>query len=334
MVTALVALVPFASRLRGPDRRTIAAFVVGAGLVASLATARADPIDLVDVRGSLRAVAGTASAILPWRQADAAERTRAELREGLAIPEEVLAQLRGETVHVDPWQTVAAAAYADAFTWRPLPLLQSYSAYTTTLDELNAETVRSPDRAPSRILRERVDDTDGTPLAVDRRFVWFEEPATTLEILCRYDELAANDRWQVLARSERSCGEPEPIGTVTARAGETIAVPAEARPDRLMVVRVSGFPEGPLDRLQALLFRADEWYVELSDRGRFRLVPGTADDGLLLAVPAAISFHPRFAFGPPITTISVEAGRYGERSDATLTFDFLSVPLRAGEAGR
>lgn len=333
MVTALVAVFPFASRLRGPDRRTVAAFAGGAALVASLATARADPLDLVDVRGSLRAVAGTAAAVLPWSQAGATERTRAELRAGLAIPEEVLAQLRGQTVHIDPWQTVAAAAYPE-LVWRPLPVLQSYSAYTTALDELNASAVRSPDRAPARILRERVDDADGTPLAVDRRFVWFEQPATTLEILCRYDELAANDRWQVLGRTERTCGEPERLATIAARAGETVTVPPEPRPDRFVVVRVTGFPEGPLDRLQALLFRADEWYVELSDRGRFRLVPGTADDGLLLAVPGAVAFGERFAFGPPISSLAVSAGRYGERSDATLTFDFLSVPLRATRAGR
>ncbi len=213
--------------------------------------------------------------------------------------------------------------------WSPLPVFQSYSAYTTALDELNAERLRSA-AGPTRILRERVDDVDGTPYAVDRRFVWFESPAAMLETFCRYDELAANDRWQVLGRTTRSCGGPEVIAAASSRAGESVTVPPESRPGRFVIVRITGFPDGILDKLRTLAFRADEWYVELPDRGRFRLVPGTADDGLLLAVPDGVSSHPRFAFGPAITSLTVSAGRYGDASDALLTFEFLSVPLQGG----
>lgn len=331
MTTALVAVFPLASRLRSADRRTVAGTAFALVFAASLATSRVDPLDLVDVRDSLRSVAATAASIAPWRLADSVERTREELRGDLAIPDELLAHLRGETVHVDPWQTIAVVAYPE-MRWAPLPIFQSYSAYTTALDETNADRLRDPATGPSRVLRERVDDVDGTPLAVDRRFAWFESPETTLETVCRFDELAANERWQVLRRTGRSCGEPEPLGSVVARAGETVTVPVETRPDRLVIVRVSGFPSGIVDRLRAVLFRSDEWYVELSGRGRFRLVPGTAADGLLLAVPMSLGWHERFAFGAPIGTIAVSAGRYGEASDATLTFDFLSVPLQTDHA--
>ncbi len=151
-----------------------------------------------------------------------------------------------------------------------------------------------------------------------------------LETFCRYDELAANDRWQALGRTARSCGAPEVISTASARAGEAVAVPTETRPRRFVTVRITGFPDGILDRLRTLAFRADEWYVELPDRGRFRLVPGTADDGLLLAVPDEVSAHPRFRFGPAIQALTVSAGRYGDASDAVLTYEFLSVPLQGG----
>ncbi len=296
--------------------------------VALMATARIEPIDLVDVRGSIRSTAATAAAILPWRQADAVEQTRAELREELALPADVLAAVAGQTVHIDQWQTIAAFAYPE-MRWLPLPIFQSYSAYTTALDEINADRLRSA-AAPTRILRERFDDLDGTPYAVDRRFVWFESPAAMLETFCRYEELAANDRWQVLGRTTRSCGAPEVISTTSARAGESVAVPPETRPGRFIIVRITGFPDGVLDKLRTLAFRADEWYVEMPDRGRFRLVPGTADDGLILAVPAGLSTHPRFAFGAAITALTVSAGRYGDASDALLTYEFLSVPLQGG----
>jgi hypothetical protein len=134
----------------------------------------------------------------------------------------------------------------------------------------------------------------------------------------------------VLRRTTQTCGPPEILSTASARAGDAVAVPPESRPGRLVIVRISGFPDGILDRLQTLAFRADEWYAELPERGRFRLVPGTADDGLLLEVPSEVSAHPRFTFGPAITSLTVSAGRYGDASDAPLTFEFFSVPMQGG----
>jgi len=331
MATAIVALFPLASRLDTlPTRREIAALAFAPLFVALVATASIEPVDLVNVRASLRGSALTAAAVLPWRQAEAVERTRTQLREELAIPDDLLAQLRGQSVHIDPWQTIVAFAYPE-IRWSPLPVFQAYSAYTTALDELNADRLRS-DQAPAVILRERVDGADGNPLAVDHRFVWFESPSTTLETACRYVAVAANDRWEVLDRTQFTCGDPEPLGIVTAKAREVVAVPKETRPDRFVIVRISGFPDGILEKLRAAVFRADEWYVDVGDRGHFRLVPGTADDGLLLAVPVDTAAGPRFAFGSPISSLRVSAGRSGEARDATLTFEFLSVPLQT--AGR
>ena len=106
-----------------------------------------------------------------------------------------------------------------------------------------------------------------------------------------------------------------------------MSVPAAPNPADIVIARITGFPSGVAERLKALIYRADEWYVELGDRGRFRLVPETADDGLVLAVPGSVGWSDRFAFGPPITTLTVSAGRYGDQSDAELTFDFYSVPF-------
>ena len=325
MATAIVTLFPLASRLDTHQaRREIAALAFAPLFVALLATASIEPVDLVNVRASLRGSALTAAAVLPWRQAEAVERTRAQLREELAIPDDLVAQMRGQTVHIDPWQTIVAFAYPE-IRWSPLPVFQAYSAYTTTLDELNADRLRS-DGAPAVILRERVDGADGEPLAVDHRFVWFESPAATLETACRYVAVMSNDRWEVLDRTQFACGNPELLATITAKAGEEVAVPKETRADRFVIVRISGFPDGILEKLRAAVFRADEWYIDVGDRGHFRLVPGTASDGLLLAVPADTAAGARFAFGAPITSLKVSAGRSGEASDPTLSFEFLSVP--------
>jgi hypothetical protein len=79
--------------------------------------------------------------------------------------------------------------------------------------------------------------------------------------------------------------------------------------------------------LKAALYRGPEWYATLDDT-RYRLMPGTAADGLLLAVPPAADGTGRFAFGDPIRTIAVTQGLDNNDPHAVLTYEFKSVPLQ------
>ena len=78
--------------------------------------------------------------------------------------------LTGHTVHVDPSE--AAAAWAYDLDWLPLPVFQPYVAWTTDLDDRNAEVVASRD-GPDRILRQN--------LNVLGRYPGYESPAAMLE---------------------------------------------------------------------------------------------------------------------------------------------------------
>jgi hypothetical protein len=264
--------------------------------------------------------------LMPWRWADATELTRGRLREIFQVPPDIVARLEGRTVHVDPYSSAVAAAYP-VFTWRPLPVFQTYSAYTPALDELNADLLRSPDR-PERILRyfqdEGMDGQRPISHAVDGRLYWFESPAATLERLCRYREIAASPRWEVLAATGRECGTPVPLGTVTATFGEAVTVPQARSPDDMVVVRIRGIGDGLLAKLRATLWRAATWHIVL-DGFRYRLVPGTAPDGLVLSVPAFAQGTGSFVFGPPVRTIEVRGSRFG--GDGRLTFEFEAVPV-------
>jgi hypothetical protein len=241
----------------------------------------------------------------------AADRTRMRLQGSFGLDPSTLAAIGSHTVHVDPVLAAVAYAYPE-LRWKPLPIFQTYSAYTPELDRRDADLLRSPE-APERILRNfrqaALSDLRRTwmgrefhpgeivPDTVDGRNRWFDAPVTTLETFCRYVESNATERWQVLSRTDRSCGAPEALATVTARAGAPVPVPVETRPDRFVTVRITGLQPSLLGRLRAMVLKGPEWYVHLDDT-RYRLVPATTD-GLLLAVPPAADGSGPFAFGDP-----------------------------------
>jgi hypothetical protein len=200
-------------------------------------------------------------------------------------------------------------------------VFQAYSAYTPALDALNADAVRGA-AAPDRILREAPSVQPGgtlqIPVTIDGRYRWWDQPATTLEIWCRYEEVAASARWQVLARTDRRCEAPQSLATIESGSARTVDVP-EAPRDRFLLVRIRGLEPSPLDQLGTVLFKPLEWYA-LVDGIRYRLVQTTAADGLLLAVPSAVDGSGSFAFGPPIRTLRIESGLL-----VPLRFEFFTV---------
>lgn len=309
--------------------------------VAFAATARVLPGSYLDVARSARSLlTETVTAVIPGRAQRAEARNRATMRERYGLDPTTLSELAGRRVSIDPVESGVASAYPE-LRWAPLPVFQSYLAYTPALDRLAADRLRSTD-GPERILRgvtmiadppdwltrQRGQATrpgESIPLVVDGRFRWFEAPAAMLETFCRYRQLSATPRWQVLARTAGSCGPAEPLSTVRAREGDVVPVPVETRPDRFVTVRVHGLEPSIADRVRTALFKAEEWYVTI-DRVRYRLVASTSGDGLLLAVPPVTDGTGAFAFGPPIKSLSIQSG-LGRAGDRSLTYEFESVPL-------
>jgi hypothetical protein len=305
----------------------LAVFV--AVFVSLVGSSGSNPSDLVNPTIAVRSLAREAAVVIdPWKWSAAEQQTREQLRAGYALEPAILDRLRGYTVHVDPWQTAVLVAWPE-LRWKPLPVFQSYSAYTSALDSLNAAALRGPN-APQRILRETTAVWPGgsvpVPVAIDSRDRWFDGPAAMLETFCRYDEVAATTRWEVLALTSRRCGTPERLATVVAQPGEPVAVPTDPRPGRFVIVRVHGIDDSPLDRVITTLSKSSEWYVTLNGTDKFRLVPGTAGDGLLMATPTSIVRSEGFAFGPPTRSIAI-APRNTVPKPGPLTFEFLSVPL-------
>jgi len=305
--------------------------LLGVGLLAgfvSLAVV-ALPIDLGAAANPLpsigRFVSDTATAIQPWTWTAASARTRADIAAAYGIDPRLEQLVTGKTVHIDPVDTALSFALPGT-RWDPEPVFQSYQAYTPILDQLNASFLAGPS-APAMILRREPRPAQGgnrSLAVVDGRLAWWEQPATTLEMLCRYRESAVFGTWQVLVRDANACGAPEALLTVTATAGQVIPVPDGIGPNDILVVRIAPLAEKLTDRALSVIRGARPWYA-LVDGVRYRLVAATAGDGLLLEVPERVGWSPGFSFGSPVHTLAVTGGASG---GTPITFQFEVIPYQ------
>jgi len=273
--------------------------------------------DFLNPLSALERAGGDALTIVsPTRRERAVDEARAELRRRYGLEPATVAQLEGRTVHIRPWEAAVAWAYPE-IRWRPVPVFQEYSAYTAGLDRLNATFLNGP-AAPERILTE--------PETVDFRNPDWDSPAAVVAVMCNYRELASQARWQVLGRVDNRCGAEEPLGEAEARVGDVVAVPDTGGRDVLVVARVRGLDDSPLYGLRSALSRIPPVHLTLDGGRRYRLVPGTAANGLVVRAPTtALGFSEPFAPGSA-TSFTVEHGG-GLGLGSKLTIEFVAVPV-------
>jgi hypothetical protein len=254
------------------------------------------------------------------RREEASDAGRAGMQAVYRLEPGALAALRGRTVAVEPWEIGVVWAYG--LDWRPLPVFQNYTAYTAALDRLNSEAVESP-QGPERILREnqRLVLPEFPGLDLDGRFPGWDPPEQARAVLCNFAPLQTTERWQVLGRVADRCGPPRALGSVGAEAGEEVQVPAP-RPGGVVFVRIDGAGVSGLERLQTVLFRARSRHLTVNGTRRYRLVPETAGDGLLLRASPGLVRPGPFSPIPEARSISVD-GAPGD-----LTFSFFEIAVR------
>ncbi len=297
--------------------------LVGILLVFALAAQGGSISAVIDPgKNAVSAIKQLVQVASPSERASITAKGRQSIEETYPIDSATLALLRGRTVHVEPFQTAVVWAYH--LDWRPLPVFQSYSAYTTRLDRIDADALSSA-RAPQRILRNLDRDIDGRVQA-------FDEPLAARTMLCRYDELRTTEDWQVLGLGPDRCGAVTPLGTVRAGWRQKVAVPAPPNDHSFVFVRIGGVQVGGLESVVSLLYKPAERTLLLDGRSH-RLIEGTAADGLILRAPAAVDFSPPFNLASNPTTIAVaEAGR-GRGGARPLSFSFFAQAVSAGPRG-
>ena len=220
------------------------------------------------------------------------------------IEPRILAALRGHSVSIEPWEIGVAWAYR--LDWEPLPVFQNYSAYTARLDRINSEALVAAG-GPERLLRENVGVVypEFPTRTIDNRYPGWDPPEQARTALCNFRLIAATERWQVLARVPDRCGPPRPLGTVEAEPGEAVEVPAPG-PSEVVWARIGGVEVAGLERLASLLAHPRTRHAVLDGGERsYRLIPGTAEDGLLLRGSDGIGGKGAFAQIPQARTIAV-----------------------------
>lgn len=252
------------------------------------------------------------------------ERLISDGREGMKgiykLEPGALAALRGHTVAVEPWEIGAAWAYD--LDWEPLPVIQNYSAYTAKLDQLNAEALTAPG-GPERLLRENVGLVypEFPSRGIDGRFPGWDPPLQARTALCNFAIVHASERWQVLARTEDRCGPSRPLGTVEADPGEDVPVPAPG-PREVVWAELEGAGVGGLERVITFLMHSRTRHAIVDGERSYRLIPGTAEDGLMLRSSNGIGSRGAFAQVPQARTIAVTG------VNDPVRFTFFAMPVR------
>ena len=234
------------------------------------------------------------------RRARLIDEGRAGMQSVYALDPAMLAELRGRSVAIEPWEIGAAWAYE--LDWRPLPVFQNYSAYTADARPAQRRRGREPGRAAADPAREPAGGAARVP--------------DTRDLDNRYPRLGpagagAGDPLQLRAAGDRRAlagprARPRPLRpTALARLGrgaaegEAVEVPAP-RPGEVVFAQVEGVGVGGLERLTTLLLPRPPAHAILDDGVQLPARPGNrrrrpaaarrpADRrraGLLLADPA------------------------------------------------
>ncbi len=234
----------------------------------------------------------------PGRWPKIEQGARNQLRStGDDLPAALVSTLDGKTVAVDNMEDGMTFVYPQ-LRWDPEPVLQSYSAYTSYLDALDAGFLSSA-RAPERILYQAV--------TINNRNAFWDAPAGVEAMFCHYAEVQTTDHWLVLTKVANRCGRPQALGQATAHFGQTVTVPRV--PGKMVLAEFS--LSSPLtSKAEGVLLKSPE--VSLTAWGpdgetTYRFLPGTAADLHILAAAASLGYPSKFA-PPSVRKLEVSGG--------------------------
>jgi len=317
----LLAAFPLRERLRATQLLSMLALVIVAAYVSgAMSNLLANP--MTGIQNFSSEVTTLASS---HRSTAVMEHSRRAMRRSYVldgVTPEMVRTVQSHATDISPWEQSLVWAYP-GITFDPLPVFQDYSAYTPSLDSLNADFLRSP-AAPEYILRQ-----GGT--SIDGKDPYFEGPLTQLEIECRYVQVTASATWQLLQRGPDRCGRPTAIRTITTGFGHWVNVPTSSNSDA--VVATFHVSEGLWSGVQGLLYKPPQVFLALnSAQNQVRFVTGTGPDLHILRPSPSLAYSPAFTPGD-VGRLRLTVEDRGI-TPSGLTITFLRVPTAPPSGSR
>jgi hypothetical protein len=199
------------------------------------------------------------------------------------LPANLVGESSGHPVSVDPWEATLPWAYS--MKWNPVPVFQAYSAYTPSLDALNARAIVE---APSDQIVLRQDRT-----SIDDRNTRWETPRYLLALACNYTVGVNEQWWSLLRHGENRCSEPRNVGVHKVNPGEAVETPTVG-PNEILVARFTPQPDGILTSLSHTVLKDWSPLIATADDSPFRLPKGLADGPLMVSFPATLGWADPF----------------------------------------
>jgi hypothetical protein len=314
-VIALLVAVPLLIPWQRRQLATGSAIAVGLAVaaLAVLGTTGAGLGTVFDPFGRESALVSDINTMFSPQPAIDAGRNNIEAIDG--VSPSIVGAFNGHCVNAEPVEVSAIFAFP-SWRWCPIGAMQSYSAYTTELDNLDAAGYANAHSGPDRVLRQ-VDAT------IDGRNPTWESPAAMLSLLCHFKEIGRGGQWQALARIPDRCGKPRLLGTAHANGADIVAVPAAPRGE-VLVAQIHGLQIHRLERLKTLFERAAVRSLVINGVVTFRVVPDTVTDGLILDVPPYADYVTPFGFNLAVKTIEAEINQI----PVPVSVTFEAVPIK------
>ena len=169
--------------------------------------------------------------------------------------------------------------FAHGLSYQPRPVMQSYSAYTPELAEINSAHLRTAQAADNILFAVQT---------IDGRFPALDDGLSWPELLTRYDFKGVADaeaKFLLLSRaSAPRTFHLIPLQNITANMGEAVAVPAMIKGPVWAEIVIKKTLAG---KLASMLYKPPVLTLEVTlkddSKHRYRLVPGMAASGFLLS---------------------------------------------------
>lgn len=208
------------------------------------------------------------------KQRETMEQCKNAIRESLPLSQDTLRQIHDVPVDIFPWEI--SLVYAYDLRWSPRPVFQSYSAYTTKLDSLNAQHFRGI-VAPRFLLF--------SLHSIDDRYPIFDEPETFRTLLKTYRPVSRDGEFIILEKKGTDDSSVENNVLISnGSIGKPISVPKIA--NGFLFARIH-MNYNLLGKLSRLFFRPPLVYIHFIKNGnvseRYRFIPSNAKNGLFLS---------------------------------------------------